>query len=83
MRDISIRLLWRFYKQVALERGNHDRHEFALMQHAFYCGARSVLMVLNRMIEDGELEVAGSAIQGMQRQTLALGSFPRPEQGNG
>jgi hypothetical protein len=72
MTRISVRALWRLYKQIATERGDHDRRELDLMQDAFYGGARSVLQVLNHMLEQDDEEGAREAIRraGCQVHTL-------------
>lgn len=55
---MSLRPLWRLYKQVATERGTHTRRELVLLQDAFYAGARSALKILDHMLEHGDEEGA-------------------------
>jgi hypothetical protein len=51
----SLRRLWTLYKQMALEHDDHTRRELALMQDAFYTGARGVLKIGAHMIEHGKI----------------------------
>jgi hypothetical protein len=55
-----------------MEHGDHSKREVVLLQDAFYGGARSVLMVLAHMINEGELDKARKTILRLHRQTKAV-----------
>jgi hypothetical protein len=69
---LSIRVLWRFYKQIATQHGTHTRRELIQMQDAFYGGARSVLKVLDHMLEHSDEEGARQAIRRAGRQISVI-----------
>lgn len=54
MTSLSLRRLWSIYKRTALAHGTGGKRDLALLQVAFYSGARGVLKVLDHMIAGGD-----------------------------
>jgi hypothetical protein len=74
----SLRRLWALYKHVALAQGDHSKRELALMQDAFYTGARGVLKIGATMIERGKIGELHKMIERHGRQIEKIrGRRPR------
>jgi len=65
--SLSVRQLWLIYKRTAVA-ADADRREVAILQAAFYNGARGVLKVLADMIEHGDYEELHATITRQGRQ---------------
>jgi hypothetical protein len=68
----SLRLLWRIFKATAQELGDHDRRELALMQDAFYGGARCVLLMLDHQLEHRGPATTAETIRRLSKQTMTI-----------
>jgi hypothetical protein len=68
---LSLRRLWTIYKRTAITRALSKR-EMAIIQLAFYSGARGVLKVLAYLIEHGDYEQLHETIkrQGQQIERI-------------
>jgi hypothetical protein len=74
MTTLSLRRLWTLYKRTALRREGPLKRdpEQALVQNAFYCGARGVLQVLAYLLEHGDYEELHRTIERQGRQIRAI-----------
>ena len=69
---LSLRRLWKIYKQTMVDAGIADPRHVALAQDAFYSGARSVLMVLDHLAREGEIEEMHDTISRSGRQIAVI-----------
>jgi hypothetical protein len=73
MSTLSQRRLWTLYKRTGQAQGmKFSKRDLALANVAFYSGARGVLKVLERMLEDGEVEAMHQAVRRSGRQMRAI-----------
>ena len=65
---LSLRRLWKVYKQTMIDAGKTDPRHVALARDAFYSGARGVLMVLDHLAQHGEIDELHDTISRSGRQ---------------
>jgi hypothetical protein len=69
---LSLRRMWKVYKQAMIDAGNVDRRDQALAQDAFYGGARGVLMILDYLAQSGEIEELHDTVSRFGRQITRI-----------
>jgi hypothetical protein len=69
---LSLRRLWKVYKQAMIDAGHRDPGYLAVARDAFYSGARGVLMVLDHLAQHGEMEELHDAIGRAGRQITVI-----------
>lgn len=81
MRMPTIRRAWSLYKRTVLQEGlglTRRDHVQVVVQHAFYCGAHSMLQGLATLLQHGDVEEAHRFIAREGRRVRALrGMSPR------
>lgn len=67
---LSLRRLWKVYKQTMVDAGTADRRQVALARDAFYSGAQGVLMVLDHLAQHGRIEEMHDTLRGGEARSF-------------
>ena len=63
----SLRRLWTICKRLASSDGSHSKRDLLVAQSAFYAGARGIVRVLARLVEQGEYDELHKVIKAHDR----------------